>query len=429
MALSGIRNAVADMYQTRHEDRNISNSITGIYRVPYHLRKLNEEAYTPQVISIGPFGNQIYSNRLQTMQGLKEEYSKRFWQRVIAENRFDGETALPSTVNEQSLKQIREFYGEDIGLSDARLSKLVLVDAYFILELFLIYHSNIWPSEDPMFKESFLLETVTNDLLLLENQLPFFFLEEVFQDAFPLYSGVLTVRQLTFEFFKDFNVQNISHENSDVKIQHFTDLLRTFLLPQSLWPSSTQLPQRGNKKVKLSYSATQLQQAGVKFKVSSNKCLVGLKFENGVLEIPCLEFYDTTEALIRNIMALEQTRYIRNGYVTDYFIMMDFLINTTKDMDLLCDNGIVDNYLGDNNAATLIVNNLHKNILWVGLGTEYCKLCESLNAFYKDPWHRWKAILKQDYFSTPWTTASTIAVAILLVLTFIQTVCSILQVL
>uniref|UniRef100_A0A7N2MSI8 Uncharacterized protein n=2 Tax=Quercus lobata TaxID=97700 RepID=A0A7N2MSI8_QUELO len=363
------------------------------------------------------------------MQALKEEYSKRFWQRVTAENGFDGETALPSTVNEQSMKQIREFYGEDIGLSDARLSKLVLVDAYFILELFLIYHSNIWPSEDPMFKESFLLETVTNDLLLLENQLPFFFLEEVFQDAFPRYSGVLTVRQLTFEFFKDFNVQNISHENSDVKIQHFTDLLRTFLLPQSLWPSSTQLPQRGNKKVKLLYSATQLQQAGIKFKVSSKKCLVGLKFENGVLEIPCLEFYDTTEALIRNIMALEQTRYIRNGYVTDYFIMMDFLINTTKDMDLLCDNGIVDNYLGDNNAATLIVNNLHKNILWVGLGTEYCKLCESLNAFYKDRWHRWKAILKQDYFSTPCTTASTVAVAILLVLTIIQTVCSILQVL
>ncbi|KAK7845814.1 hypothetical protein CFP56_008850 [Quercus suber] len=107
--------------------------------------------------------------------------------------------------------------------------------------------------------------------------------------------------------------------------------------------------------------------------------------------------------------------------------MLDFLTKTTKDMDLLCDNGIVDNYVGDNNAATLIVNNLHKNILWVGLNTDYCKLCESLNAFYKDPRHIWKAILKQDYFSTPWRTATTVAVAILFVLTFIQTVCSILQ--
>ena len=282
-----------------------------------------------------------------------------------------------------------------------------------------------------MFKESFLLPTVTNDLLLLENQLPFFFLEKIFQAAFPTYSGVLSVRQLTFEFFKAFNVQNISHENSEVKILHFTDLLRTFLLPQSLWRSSpqAQLPQRGNKKVKLLYSATQLQEAGIKFMVSSNKGLTGLKFENGVLEIPCLEFYDTTEALIRNIMALEQTRYMRNGYVTDYFFMLDFLTNTTKDMDLLCDSGIVDNYLGDNNAATSIVNNLHKNILWVGLSTDYCKLCESLNAFYKDPRHIWKAILKRDYFSTPWRTASTVAVAVLFVLTFIQTVCSILQVL
>ena len=413
-------------HPTRHEVRMLNSTVCS---VPYRLLKLNEEAYTPQVISIGPYHNDIYSQRLQPMQGLKEEYSKSFWQRVTltAENSVHVETPLQH-IPEQMMKQIREFYGGTITLSDNRFSEIVLVDAAFILELFLRCHSNIWPSEDPMFHQSFVLTTVTNDLLLLNNQLPFWFLEELFQFAFPTYSSVLSVRKLTFEFFEDFNVQNISHENSDVKIQHFTDLLRTFLLPQSLWPSSTQLPQRGNKKVKLLYSATQLQQAGVKFKVSSNKCLVGLKFENGVLEIPCLEFYDTTEALIRNIMALEQTRYIRNGYVTDYYFMLDFLINTTKDMDLLCDNGIVDNYLGDNNEATLIVNNLHKNILWVGLGTEYCKLCESLNAFYKDRWHKWKAILKQDYFNTPCTTASTVAVAILLVLTIIQTVCSILQV-
>nr|POE95385.1 upf0481 protein [Quercus suber] len=425
-------NMLIELFAPIREEDFISNRITGIYRVPYHLRKLKEEAYTPQVISIGPFHNQIYRYRagLQTMQGLKKEYSESFWQRVTAENRVSVETPLP-TISEETMELIREFYGEAIGLHDASLSKLVLEDAFFILELFLRCHSNIWPSEDPMFHESFLLPTVTNDLLLLENQLPFWFLEELFQVVFPTYSGVLSVCKLTFEFFKDFNVQNISHENSDVKILHFTDLLRTFLLPQSLWHSSPQAqpPQRGNKKVKLLYSATQLQEAGVKFKVSSNKGLSGLKFENGVLEIPCFEFYDTTEALIRNIMAFEQTCCIRNGYVTDYFYMLDFLTKTTKDMDLLCDNGIVDNYVGDNNAATLIVNNLHKNILWVGLNTDYCKLCESLNAFYKDPRHIWKAILKQDYFSTPWRTATTVAVAILFVLTFIQTVCSILQVL
>ncbi|KAL4632315.1 hypothetical protein ACB092_04G041200 [Castanea dentata] len=328
------------MMRAKLKRQGILIRITGIYRVPYHLRKLNEEAYTPQVISIGPFHRD--NARLQTMQDLKEEYSKRFWQRVAAENRANVRTI----VNEETMKQIREFYGECIWLSD---------------------------------------------------------------DTLPMFPGVLSVLQLTFEFFKDFNVQNISHVNSDVKILHFTDLFRTFLLPQSLWPSSPRLPQRGNKKVKLLYSAAVLQDAGVKFRVGSDEY--------------------TTEALIRNIMALVQICYIRHGYVTDYFCMLDFLTNITKDMDLLCDSGIVDNYLGDNNAATSIINNLHKNILWVGLSTEYCKLCESLNAFYKDPRHIWKAIPKRDYFSTPWRTAITVAVAILFVLTFIQTVCSILQVL
>ncbi|KAM7490198.1 hypothetical protein LguiA_033119 [Lonicera macranthoides] len=49
-----------------------------------------------------------------------------------------------------------------------------------------------------------------------------------------------------------------------------------------------------------------------------------------------------------------------------------------------------------------------------------------LNAYCKDPRHKWKATLKHDYFNSPWRTASTSAAIVLLALTFIQTVCSIL---
>ena len=43
-----------------------------IYKVPCHLRKLNEEAYTPHVISVGP----IHRNKkiFQTMESHKENY-------------------------------------------------------------------------------------------------------------------------------------------------------------------------------------------------------------------------------------------------------------------------------------------------------------------------------------------------------------------
>ena len=43
-----------------------------IYKVPLYLRKLNEEAYTPQVISIGPIHHD--KKRFQTMDKHKVRY-------------------------------------------------------------------------------------------------------------------------------------------------------------------------------------------------------------------------------------------------------------------------------------------------------------------------------------------------------------------
>jgi len=48
-----------------------------IYKVPTDLRKVNEKAYTPEVISIGPFHHG--DERLETMEKLiKVTYFKRF---------------------------------------------------------------------------------------------------------------------------------------------------------------------------------------------------------------------------------------------------------------------------------------------------------------------------------------------------------------
>ena len=140
---------------------------------------------------------------------------------------------------------------------------------------------------------------------------------------------------------------------------------------------------------------------------------LNLKFKKGVLEIPRLVFYDRNEALVRNIMALEQCDHTSDQYITDFFSIMDRLINTTKDVDLLNDEGILVNGLGDRNAVTSMINNLRKGIFRRSMNSDYCELCEALNAFYEVEWHRWNAILKNQYFSTPWVTASTVAATIL----------------
>jgi hypothetical protein len=85
------------------------------------------------------------------------------------------------------------------------------------------------------------------------------------------------------------------------------------------------------------------------------------------------------------------------------------------------------NFLGDNNAVKSMINNLNYGIYPENRRSDYNDLCENLNRFCRHPWHSWKATLKSQYFSNPWRTAATIAAIILLLLTLVQTVCTIIQ--
>ena len=310
---------------------------------------------------------------------------------------------------------------------------MILVDACFILELFIRETSRSQTRAGPMFVKP-RAKAMKFDLLLLENQLPFFVIKKLYKLTFrslcksdPSLSNWDDLVQLSLNYFRDPCVK-FRHDHPNAKVEHFTDLLRTFQLP----PPGNR-PTRGNQHNDLSYTATQLHEAGVKFEVVNcyeSECPIDIKFEKEVLKIPHLLLNDWTEVVTRNITALEQTRYIKDTYFTDYLFLMDSLINTGEDVDLLCDKKILVNYLGDNNAAMAMINNLNKGIVWETVRDDYINLCAQLNSFYEQrPRHRWMAVLKREFFSTPSAAASTIiTVVIITVLTLIQTVCSILEV-
>ena len=129
------------------------------------------------------------------------------------------------------------------------------------------------------------------------------------------------------------------------------------------------------------YSATQLHEAGVKFEVGTSKCYYDIKFEKGVLKIPSFQIETRTEVVARNIIALEQTQYIENAYYTDYFNLLDFLIDTKEDVDLLCDKKILVNYLGDNNVVKSMINNINSSVILSWTRDDYMDLCKELNCF------------------------------------------------
>ncbi|KAM3762784.1 hypothetical protein ACB098_01G371800 [Castanea mollissima] len=386
-----------------------------IYRVPDYLRKLKEEHYTPQVISIGPFHHDA-NDKLRTMEQRKLRYLKYFIERV--EN-FDISLEDLVRIIKENEESIRCCYAETIHLDSDHFVKIITMDAIFILELFWRDFFNDWMSEDNGARlETWLISAIRFDLILLENQLPFFILEKLFDYAFashPSYSKSL-IQVMTFYYFDYYNTQCISY-SPHLKMKHFLDLLRTFWLPPS-----EKIPKRGNDVIKHLHSATQLREAGLAFKKDPSSCLLDIKFTKGALRMPPLTLDNSSETIIRNLLALEQCHYSDKAYITDYFILFGFLINTNKDVDLLVRKGVMLNLLGNSGEARNLVNSLVENVIYVDMNSNFYRVCKDLKAFYKKPWNRWHATLRRDYFSSPWSIASTVVAFIFLVLTLLQTI-------
>ena len=73
------------------------------------------------------------------------------------------------------------------------------------------------------------------------------------------------------------------------------------------------------------------------------------------------------EDLVRNVMALKQCNIRLDTYFTDFYIILDHLINTTKDVELLIKNAIIVNCLGDSETVTSMINKLNRGIIRRGM--------------------------------------------------------------
>ncbi|KAB1225176.1 hypothetical protein CJ030_MR1G016610 [Morella rubra] len=207
-----------------------------IYRVPKKLRNVNKDAYTPKLISIGPLHHG--SEELKDMEKLKVRYFKLYCDRVLKGDEGGASTAdhekevqlqkrLASVVAENSEK-IRHCYAECPPLGDEEFVRMILVDATFIIELFLRAlgdaedHGN-----DYILSKPWLGDGIKQDLILLENQLPFFILEKI-HEQFSMPVGrektdFLALSVGCFSLFFDFDDNK---KSGLTEVKHFTHLLR-----------------------------------------------------------------------------------------------------------------------------------------------------------------------------------------------------------
>ncbi|KAK2999634.1 hypothetical protein RJ639_022891 [Escallonia herrerae] len=452
-----------------------------IFKVPDKLFKLKESAYTPRAVSIGPFHKDD-----KHLPKVMEEHKKSYMHSLFRRTRRSDETVAADVVKAATecvdamlgiVDRARACYAASHRLCDDdefKFAEMLFLDGCFVLELLYKYKKEEFGG-DPIFSNLLFHLDIIHDLVLLENQIPLFVLEELFECTLKRIKGInpSSLTDLVLHFFKTLNIfEDIQMKRKDTTTSdcHILGLLHSCYRPSSALQENSNEYQHINK-----HSATELDRAGVNFVAYSPKknsatgmgedyldlnfstsCwfdwLCGTRasseiptycvfdptrsrlcycfswfcqlFGRSRFEIPKLGIFDTTETFLRNLIAFEQCcPDIEQRHITSYAYLMDTLIDSAEDVHLLENARVIENNLGSSEDASDLFNNLCKE---VALGKFFFfSQWKQVDDYYNRPWPRSLASLRRNYFSNPWSGISVIAALILFALTVVQTVYSI----
>ncbi|KAA8517953.1 hypothetical protein F0562_015427 [Nyssa sinensis] len=385
-----------------------------ICKVPENIRNFNEDAYSPHIICIGPFHSS--NQKLETMEAHKRLYMNSFLERI-------NETQETMRV----CPEAHDCY-RGSNYDENSLSERLLLDGCFIVELFLRQQRLVHPTdEDKIIKNPSMIPLLQRDLLLLENQIPFCVLKQLYSRYRVMEKyhiepdSLFSLPQLALTFFKSSILPYVNPRalgrNYNADIMHLLDLVH------KCYEASIKPPRSGCSEDYIK-RATQLADAGIQFKPHTSKNIFNIEFMNAVLKIPQLRVDDMTEPLFRNLIALEQCCSERRQLVTSYAALMDRLIDTPQDVEFLEDRSIIRNDLGCSKDVADLFNNLCKGVIQ----TEdiFSELSAKVNHYCSQLWIKIRATLKRkffrEYFPNPVQFAAFTIAIVALLFTILQTV-------
>ncbi|KAL2457508.1 Plant protein of unknown function (DUF247) [Abeliophyllum distichum] len=386
-----------------------------IFRVGDHLRSINPEAYDLEIIAIGPFHRG--KHHLQNMEKHKDRYLK-----LVLQRKEESTVEIYVTVLRYLEDRAWKCYAEDIQLDEHEFVKMLLLDGCFIIEFLRKFQNKkCRDKDDPIFQYGHINNHLLHDLMVFENQIPFFIIRRLFDIIkidkgdkinsliWPLLqNGIFPLQDLPGVPETQHHLLGIVH---DLQCSSFAKRL-----------SHTDFTETENIN-----SAIELQEAGIAFEKSESDSFYDIEFKNKSMIIPVWEISDSTESLFRNMTAYEYY-LIRSPqiYVTDYVFFMHCLVHSPEDAKLLRRSGIISNFLGADEMVYRVINQLVKNII-IFYKFSYSNIFHIVNIHCGRTTNIWMATLRRDYFSSPWALISLLAAITLVVLTIIQTTFAILS--
>ncbi|GJN34752.1 hypothetical protein PR202_gb23447 [Eleusine coracana subsp. coracana] len=308
------------------------------------------------------------------------------------------------------------------------------------------------------------------DLLLLENQIPFFVVAKVFELL--IYDESTTHRLLTdniakfiegillpfpsaihdtdklknfdhllhlcYLYFKPTHCRQHNHHIKK-KVGYFDAILRRSV--KYLGINSDSQENEGNllsneqfvdvlfvKQLKRWRRAEEYYEAGVEFSdrvfdEHDPHSLLDIEFRNGILHIPCLPIDDKSGTLFRNLLAFEQSSPALGNDMASYVYFMSQLISVPDDVALLSRKGIIVHQLGSDEEVSSLFTRLFEYVIFYFSGEHYLKsLCHTLEAHYQNRVNRWMAWLWHKHFGNPWLGFTALASVLMVLCSIGQTI-------
>nr|XP_043606473.1 UPF0481 protein At3g47200-like [Erigeron canadensis]XP_043606474.1 UPF0481 protein At3g47200-like [Erigeron canadensis]XP_043606475.1 UPF0481 protein At3g47200-like [Erigeron canadensis] len=413
-------------------DTHTNHTSPSRFMAPNTLRSLSPTSFTPQVVSIGP----LHRNQ-DNLQAFEVEKANFVGQLLDRPKPIPRREMLEACVQKvaASIVQIRACYPSEEP-TDVDLAKMMVMDACFILEFIHRLSETNDHLSDPH---------IPYDLVLIENQIPFFVLKDIFDCTISKIEKC-TLAQYIHPLLKLLNpIQTkIQTGNSDSETphDHILGLLYHCYKPKweralygySLYPNKHPAIELDPKK----RSAIELDQAGVNFKpnnkeaswpmamnveMHTSRCF-SQSWVRPTLRMPALRINHFTELVLRNLIAYEQYSSALR-FISSYAMAMDMLIDTQEDIARLVKSKVIINHLGTNQDAANMINNICKQVSW---GTfSYYEQWKQLDSHCNTYWPSKILLLRRTYFSSPWSIIALVTAIGVFLLTLIQTICSLIQ--
>ncbi|XP_010268966.1 PREDICTED: UPF0481 protein At3g47200-like [Nelumbo nucifera] len=454
--------------KTVNGEREEQSQKVCIFRLPQGLADIDFKAHEPEIVSIGPF-----HRAKETLV----EFQDHKW--YFLDSLLQRSKDLSVYIEAMKIREMeaKKCYSERINMSSTEFVMMMLLDGGFIIELLHQVRgvTGMWDENNPLCAMPHLIPVIARDLLKLENQLPWFVLQDLFNlskvtrdiDCDPL-------NLLALKFFNLFFPRPLDILKKSCKLdgRHLLELFH--LSFGGLMMNHTVFRDPHSSDDSISYQdqsilqlqcVTQLQPSGIKFKpLKANSFLelnfrgpmhfklvgqnwyqrprfidrllfpsrlllyVFLKmisyFRSGELQIPPITINEFTSTLLINCAAFEQHpgRYAHHCF-TDYVAFMSCLINSSRDISILCVAGIISNFSESDRYVARLFNELGKN---VGSKTRYSYLsgiCTQVDTYYNS----YPAMLRRTYFHSPWSYVSVFYAILLIGFTIVQTLYAVLS--